>query len=848
MASNRIAGITIEIGGDTTKLTKALKDTDRAISNTQKSLKDINNLLKLDPKNTELLTQKQKNLEKAIKETKDRLTQLKDAQKNALTTDEHDALQREIIETQQKLKDLEKEFKDFGSIGKQQIKAVGEDMKEFGKKVGDVGKQLTEKVTVPIMAIGAAAAKSWADVDEGLDTVTVKTGATGEQLEELQELVKEIPQEINVSFGEAGEAIGEVNTRFGLTGEGAKALSMQFLKFANINKTDVTGAIDGTQKVMAAFGLKTEDAYGLLDTFNAVGQRTGIGMDVLMNGLTANATAFAEMGFSASDAANFLGDVEVSGIDTTDVMAGLKKAVSNAAKEGKPMSRAMGEIEYAIKNADTETEAINFAIELFGSKSGPAIAKACRSGQLSFKSLGTSITDNMGNVSQTFDATQDPIDKFATTMNTLKLVGADLMDTIGQMLIPVIKSLAEKIKDLKKWWEGLTDGQKESIIKIIALVAALGPLMSILGPLITLIGSLISGALNPMALAIGAVIAVVVALAAAIAANWDKIKSETKKAFNAVGKTMKTAWNGIKNTVTSAGKAIVTGTVSAWTKVKSGAVSAWNTIKTGIGNAWNGIKTTVSGAASVVASTVSNAWSKVKSTTSTVWNGVKTSVSNGLGNVKSAVSSGFSSVKNAAQTAWNGVKTVTASVWNSGIVTTVRNSASSIVNAASAGFSRVRAAVMSAFNSLPNAIRNVFSGVVNFVGGVVNKLKSLFNFRWELPRIKLPHFNITGKFSLNPPQWPRFSIQWYKKAYDNAVMFNSPTVVPTATGLKGFGDGAGGEIVMGLNKLRQLVGSAPSGDVTINVYAPAGMNVAQLADAIQDRFIAMKKQREAAYA
>ena len=87
--------------------------------------------------------------------------------------------------------------------------------------------------------------------------------------------------------------------------------------------------------------------------------------------------------------------------------------------------------------------------------------------------------------------------------------------------------MAEKIKDLKKWWEGLTDGQKESIVKIIALVAALGPLMSILGPLITLIGSLISGALNPMALAIGAVIAVVVALAAAIAANgFDALEGE----------------------------------------------------------------------------------------------------------------------------------------------------------------------------------------------------------------------------------------------------------------------------------------------------------------------------------
>lgn len=846
MATNRIAGITIEIGGDTSKLTSALRDVDKSLSATQRNLKDIDKLLKLDPGNTELLTQKQKNLEKAIEGTKDRLEQLKAAQKDALSPEQHDALQREIIETEQKLQGLEDEYKNFGSVAQQQLKLVGEKIKDIGSKVTEAGHQLTQKLTVPIMAVGAAAAKSWADVDEGLDTVTVKTGATGEALEELQELVKEIPQEINVSFAEAGEAIGEVNTRFGLTGESAKDLSEQFLKFAKLNKTDVSSSIDMTQKAMAAFGLSTDDASALLDTFNAVGQRTGVDINTLMTAVTNNAAAFDEMGFSASDAANFIGDVEVSGLDTSAMLAGLKKAMTNATKEGKPMSQALAEIEYSMKNADTETDAMNYAMELFGTKAGPAIAKACRSGQISFNSLGTSIKDNMGNVSETFENTQDPIDKFATTMNTLKVVGAELMDTVGQLLIPILQKLAEKAKDLLNWWNSLTDGQKELIVKVVALVAALGPLLSILGPIISGIGGILT-VLNPTTAAIIAVIAAVAAVTTAVVKNWDKIKTATKKAFDAIGKTIKDTMTAVKNTVTTVGNAIGTAASKAWNTVKTGAQNAWNNIGTNISTAWNGIKNTVTTAANNVQQNLSRTWDSMKTGAANVWGGIKTSVSGGIESVRSTMSSGLQNVQNIAKNAWDGVKNVTSSVWNSQIVTTIRSAAGSLQSAAQSGFNSVKSAAVSVFNSLPSAIKGAFNGVINFVSSMVQKLKNMFHFNWSLPKIKLPHFSMTGKFSLNPPSIPRISVQWYKKAYENAIMFDQPTVIPTATGLKGFGDGVGGEVVLGLNKLRQLVGTS-GGGVTINVYASAGMNINQLAEKIEDRFVSLQKQREAAYA
>ena len=156
MASGRIKGITIEIEGKTDKLNNALKGIDGQLNKTQRSLKDVDKLLKLNPGNTELLKQKQKQLADSIKQTKTRLDQLKEAQSHVDEgTAEWDALQREIIDTEGKLKSLEKEYQKFGSVGAQQVAAVGEKMKTVGGKMSEIGQDLTTKVTLPLAAADA---------------------------------------------------------------------------------------------------------------------------------------------------------------------------------------------------------------------------------------------------------------------------------------------------------------------------------------------------------------------------------------------------------------------------------------------------------------------------------------------------------------------------------------------------------------------------------------------------------------------------------------------------------------------------------------------------------------------
>ena len=268
MARNdRIAGITIQIDGDTTPLQKALQGVDKSLKQTQSNLKDVNKLLKMDPGNVTLLKQKQDLLKKAIEDTKTKidkekeaLSQLKAADQTPEVKKQAEALERQIIADEQSLKSLKEEQKEFGSVAKQVFQAAGEKVSAFGEKikaVGDkvkeVGTDLTTHVTAPLAALGGASLAAFNEVDEGLDTIIKKTGATGEAAEALGKSMENLATQIPTDFATAGAAIGEVSTRFGLTGQELEALSGQFIKFAQLNNTDVSSSIDSVQKALAAY-------------------------------------------------------------------------------------------------------------------------------------------------------------------------------------------------------------------------------------------------------------------------------------------------------------------------------------------------------------------------------------------------------------------------------------------------------------------------------------------------------------------------------------------------------------------------------------------------------------------
>lgn len=648
--AGRIAGITIEIGGDTTKLQSSLKGVDKSIRQTQSALKDVNRLLKLNPGNTELLTQKQRNLKKAINETKDRLKELRKASENvtpdSIGQEKYDALQREIIDTENKLKSLEKEYKDFGSVGAQKIKAVGDKMQKLGDGMKDVGGKLTKYVTGPIAALGAGSMAAWKEVDNALDIVTKKTGASGDALEEMQQQVRDIATSMPTTFEDAGTAIGEVNTRFGLTGDALKELSEDFLKFASINDTDVNNSIDTIQSAMAAFNTEVEKAPEVLDLFTAAGQQTGVPIEALAESVKKNATALQEMGFGLEDSVMFLAELDKSGADSQTVLAGLKGALKNATKEGKPMNEALHDIQDSLKNAASDTEAAQLATELFGSKAGAAIAEYVRNGQLDFESLGVSMEEYAGLVSQTYEETQDPMDELTTAMNEMKDLGYEIAESAAPIITEAMSVLRDVIKDLKEKWDGLTPAQQEAVVQFALAAAAIGPVLVILGQVIGVIGAIahaapVMGAAlaalsGPGAIVIG-IIAAVIAIGVLLGKHWDEVCAWA----NNLKEKVSNAISNMKQKVSDS----IEGIKAKFQAMKDKISNIMNMVKTDISNKIQAAKDKVTNVVNAMKSSVTNTISGMKSAISSTFDSIKSGITSKINAAKDAVSNAISAIK-----------------------------------------------------------------------------------------------------------------------------------------------------------------------------------------------------------
>lgn len=644
--AGRIAGITIEIGGNTTNLQKALKGVDSQLKTTQNNLKDINKLLKLDPTNTELLTQKQKNLEQAINLTKERLETLKQAQSQvAEGSQEWDALQREIIATEQQLDSLETEYKNFGSVAAQQIKATGEKMKEFGSKIEDVGKKLSKisgAAAGALTALGGITYKSMQSADE-MATLSKQVGISTDTIQKWS-YASEL---VDVSLDTMTGALKKVTKS--MTGH------EETWKKLGVSVTDGTGQMRSAEDVF----------YDTLQALSKVGnetERDQIAMDLF--------------GRSASDLAGVIDDG--------------------------------GE---ALKQYGQEAEDLGLIMD----------------------------TDTIGKLNEA----NDTVDKLKANMGmSFAQLGATLLETFGPALEKVagfIATLTEKIRNL-------TPEQAEMIVKILAIVAVVGPLITVIGSIITGIGTLmtiIPLLAGPIGIVIAA-IAAVIAIGVTLYKHWDEIKAWAAETADTIS--------------------------NKWDELKDNVSNAVENIKLKVTTAWDNIRTKVGAAVTVLVGVVTTAWNGLKTAVSTVIDGIKAKID--------SFKEKLDSLKTKAQS-------------------------------------------------------------------VIDRVKQIFSGEISLPRIKLPHFSVTGNFSLNPPRVPSFNVQWYKKAYENPIMFTSPTVLGTPGGLKGFGDGHGAEIVMGLNKLRELVGQT---GVVINIYPSAGMNETELAQIVQNKLVQLQKQRDLAYA
>lgn len=458
MAKTKIGGITVEIGADTSDLSKKLKDVNAESKKTTQELKSIDQALKQAPNSLELWKQKQEALSKVVENSKKKLEALVSEQENlkkgladgTVTEDAYKAYQREIEITKGQIESAEKALDDFTNSNKK----AGDSAEKTGKEVADSGKKAedsSEGYTVLKNALANLAAdgfeklmksakEAWEEIDAGYDTIISKTGATGDALASLQKSADNVFTSMPVEMNDVGDAIGEINTRFKVTDEELEDMTESFLKYSQINNTAVSSSVKNVSGIMKAFQEDTKNTASVLDVLTDVGQRTGKDLNSLESDLFSNASTFKEMGFDIRQSAELLGQFEENGVDASAALAGLKKAQQTATADGKTMTQALNETISAIKGAASETEALQIASELFGKKGAVGITQAIREQKFSIDDL-VSGYDGLGDVvANTFEATQDAPDKTKIALNNLKLE----LSRLGEVILPQIEKVVDK--------------------------------------------------------------------------------------------------------------------------------------------------------------------------------------------------------------------------------------------------------------------------------------------------------------------------------------------------------------------------------------------------------------------
>lgn len=570
--------------------------------------KKLENQLSLAEKRTELLREQ---YEKSVEETGKYSAESEKLYKKMLESETgQNKLKAALDETNEALKEQ-------GNVSIETAEKLKK-IEEAGEKVSNVGKKMSIGVTAPIVAAGAAGLAAFSEVDEALDTIITKTGATGDVADSLATSFENVGSNTHLELQTVGEAIGEVNTQFGFMDKKLEDSTNYILQFAEINGTDVSQSAIYARQAIEAYDLSYDDLNKVLDVTTKTSQNTGQAVDSLFDSAIKGAPQIKQLGLSFGEGITLMGQFEQAGVDGNAALSSLSKATVAYAKDGKSLSEGLGELQDKIKNASSETDAINAAAEVFGTKGGPRMADAIRRGTLNLEDLAKIADESQGSVGETFEATLDPIDKSNQAMNNAKLALADVGESVQISLLPFFEMAIDALKSFKGWWDSLDQGTKNWIITIAGIIAAVGPVLVVLGMLMSSVTKIATGirvlqgvwsgmtallAANPFVLVIAGIALLIAGLVLAynkvewfrngVNAFFRGVSDVAVEVFNFMAGYMSNIFGGIIQNFQNffdAGKRIFTGFIDFITGIFTGDWErAWNGVVNIFGGIFDGI-------------------------------------------------------------------------------------------------------------------------------------------------------------------------------------------------------------------------------------------------------------------
>lgn len=635
MAKSRIAGITVEIGGDTTKLNDALKGTNNAIKTTQDELKDVNRLLKLDPTNTELLSQKQKLLKTAIEETSNKLTALKEAEKQAanevgqkgkISQEQYRALCREIEATQQELQKLTKESMSASAA----LSKVSDVTGKIGEGAQSVGKNMS-KGSAAIVGLGAAAVKTTADFESSMSNVAAISGATGDDLEALKSKAREMGSQTKFSATEAGDAFGYMAMAGWKTSDMIDGIA-GIMNLAAASGEDLATTSDIVTDALTAFGLTASDSGHFADVLAAASSNANTNVSMMGETFKYAAPIAGALGFSVEDTAEAIGLMANSGIKASQAGTSLRRIMTALAGEVAFEGETLGEVTIATTNADgsmrnlsdilsdcraafsqlSESEQSSAAGALVGTEAMTGFLALMNAAPSDIDKLSSAIADCDGTAENMAVTMQDNLNGQLTTLKSLL---QELAISIGEVIMPYISRIVEGMKGVVTQLNSMSESHRQLIVTIALVVAALGPALIVFGKIATGVSAIIglvakiipmvtgligiitgtsgaaaglSGVLAVLTGPVGLVIAAVTALIAIITGlylkcddfrnyintKFSELAAFMKNFFNEIITAVQAFWETIKPIVTIALE-VIKGVISVFCEYVKMVISLW---------------------------------------------------------------------------------------------------------------------------------------------------------------------------------------------------------------------------------------------------------------------------------
>lgn len=786
--ANRIKGITVEIGGDTTKLQTALKGVNGEIRNTQSQLRDVEKLLKLDPGNTELLAQKHKLLGQAVEETKGKLATLKTAAEQAntalangeITQEQYDALQREIIETEQDLKKLETQANQ-SATAMQKIAASGEKLKTAGDNIFSAGQKLLP-VTAGVTALGTAAVSTAANFESAMSQVQATMGVTKDSMSQvdgqsvntmdtLSELAKKMGSETAFSASECAEALNYLALAGYDTQEMCDTLPT-VLNLAAAGSIDLASASDMVTDAMSALGMGVSESDKMVDQMAKTASTTNTSVAQLGEGiLTIGATAKSIKGGTAelNTALGILANNGIKGVEggthLRNVILSLQNPTDKAAaamsqlgvdvydSEGnmRSLNDILGDLNTSMDGM-TSQEKSNIINNIFNKTDLSSVNALLANTGDTWDDLQQSIA-NSGGAAQQMADTQ--LDNLQGQLTILKSALEGLAISFGELLMPAIKQIVGWVQKFVDWLNGMDEGTKKVVVTVALLAAALGPVLIVVGKVISAVGTImtvipkIAGVINTVKTAFAAlnvtmlanpialIIAAITALVAAFIYLWNNCEGFREFWINLWENVKKIAiavWNGLKEFF-----------AAAWEGIVSVATTVWEGLKIFFTGLWEGIKSIFTTVVTAISTFLSTAWNTIKTVTTTVFTAVSSFFSTIWNVIKTVITTVVNAIKTVITTVWNGIKTTITTIvtaiqnfistaWNTmkTVITTIVNAIKTVITTV---WNAIKAAVTAVVNGIKNTVTSVWNSIKSTVSSVVNGIKnavgSAFTSMWN---------------------------------------------------------------------------------------------------------------------